>query len=115
MEEDLIEIEEQQEEEGEIIVDDVMEENPEPQDDDKDDELAVEDDANDKDNKEAASHPEPSPRHKELYGRYSCGHRGAHVPGALKLEVSTTYFLDRTFSVGCGTFRHEKLQTLFLG
>ncbi|XP_035293473.1 ribosomal biogenesis protein LAS1L isoform X4 [Cricetulus griseus] len=67
LEEDLIEIEEQQEEEGEIIVDDVMEENPEPQDDDKDDELAVEDDANDKDNKEAASHPEPSPRHKELY------------------------------------------------
>ncbi|CAH6780171.1 ribosomal biogenesis protein LAS1L isoform X2 [Phodopus roborovskii] len=67
LEEDPIETEEQQEEGGEIIVDDVMEELPEPQDDDKDDELAIEDDANNKDTKEAASHPEPTPRHKELY------------------------------------------------
>ncbi|XP_006981247.1 ribosomal biogenesis protein LAS1L isoform X2 [Peromyscus maniculatus bairdii] len=67
LEEDQIETEEQQEEEDEIIVD-VVEEQPEPQDDDRDEEeLAVEDDANNEDNMEAASHPEPSPRHKELY------------------------------------------------
>ncbi|XP_059106156.1 ribosomal biogenesis protein LAS1L isoform X3 [Peromyscus eremicus] len=66
LEEDQIETEEQQEEEDEIIVD-VVEEQPEPQDDDRDEELAVEDDANNEDITEAASHPEPSPRHKELY------------------------------------------------
>lgn len=76
LEEDQIETEEQQEEEDEVIVD-VVEEQPEPQDDDRDEEeLAVEDDANNEDNMEAASHPEPSPRHKELYGRCSCAQRG---------------------------------------
>lgn len=66
LEEDQAETEEHQEEEGETIVEDVIEEQPEPQD-DKNDELDVEDDANNNGNEEVSSHPEPTPRHKELY------------------------------------------------
>ncbi|XP_060231005.1 ribosomal biogenesis protein LAS1L-like [Meriones unguiculatus] len=66
LEEDQEETEEHQEEEGETIVEDVIEEQPEPQD-DKNDELDVEDDANNNGNEEVSSHPEPTPRHKELY------------------------------------------------
>ncbi|XP_021043673.1 ribosomal biogenesis protein LAS1L isoform X2 [Mus pahari] len=67
LDEDQVDAEDTEEEEREIIVDDILEEIPEPQNDDKDEELAVKDDANIKGNEEVASHPEPSPRHKELY------------------------------------------------
>ncbi|XP_032745628.1 LOW QUALITY PROTEIN: ribosomal biogenesis protein LAS1L [Rattus rattus] len=67
MEEDQIEADEPEEEETEIIIDDIIEEIPAFQDDDKSEELAVTDDANTKGNEEVASHPELSPRHKELY------------------------------------------------
>ncbi|XP_052026727.1 ribosomal biogenesis protein LAS1L isoform X2 [Apodemus sylvaticus] len=67
VEDDQVEAEEPEQEEGETIVDDVVEEIPELQDDDKGEELAIEDDANTKDNEEVAPHLEPSLRHKELY------------------------------------------------
>lgn len=98
MEEDQVEADEPEEEETEIIIDDIIEEIPEFQDDDKGEELAVTDDANTKGNEEVASHPELSPRHKELYGGYSWGQRGAHVPehsclGSVLLFPLMDYFL----------------------
>jgi hypothetical protein len=102
LDEDQLDAEDPEEEEREIIADDVLEEIPEPQDDDKDEELAVEDDANTKGNEEVASHPEPSSRHKELYGRYLWGKEGRMCREHGSLRSVLPFVLDNLFSVCCG-------------